>query len=256
MVGRCFLIFLIIFILVIGGCSNSEKLLLQDKESNSQIKYLKEQLLKEQQEDRSLSLKIEYLNTEVNTLKEVNEELISSSKQESNKHIEENKKLYTIIAILNEKNKNLKAMINSISSTNDKKTLFLYVPDDNAEYLQSIPVNIKEDANQLINQLLSYYSKILIDFNVKLIDIKIENSIAYVNLSREYNQHGKGNICDTARLLLLDSIVNTLCLNDTLNIRKVNLFSDGVSTEHIAPMLTGGPFEATPYRLKTQVGGN
>ena len=94
-------------------------------------------------------------------------------------------------------------------SYKSEKLIELYVPDDN------ISKWVVEEKN-VVNS------------------IKIENKIAYVDLSKDFDDSQTGS--SAAVKVKIYSIVNTLCLNECFNVDGVKFLIDGKEVETIGPM--------------------
>lgn len=78
----------------------------------------------------------------------------------------------------------------------------------------------------------------------KLIDIKVEDSIAFVNFSREMTDNHWGG--SAGESMTIGSIVNTLALNEGIGIEKVQILIEGEKIETLAGHIdTSVPLEPT-----------
>lgn len=88
------------------------------------------------------------------------------------------------------------------------------------------------------------YFKTLPD-KTELIDVKVEDRIAYVNFDKSLDEKvtgAYGTSCGSG--LLLYSIVNTLVLHESFNIDKVQIVLDGEKIMNLGPFAMEFPFEA------------
>ena len=76
--------------------------------------------------------------------------------------------------------------------------------------------------------------KCCIPKDTKVNSIKIENKIAYVDLSKDFDDSQTGS--SAAVRVKIYSIVNTLCLNECFNVEGVKFLIDGKEVETIGPM--------------------
>jgi spore germination protein GerM len=97
---------------------------------------------------------------------------------------------------------------------------------------------------ELINGPVFEQNKQTIPDGTKLIDIKIEDKIAYVNFSRELTENHWGG--SAGESMTIGSIVNTLALNEGTGIEKVQILVNGEKIETLAGHIdTSIPLEPT-----------
>ena len=109
-------------------------------------------------------------------------------------------------------------------SYKSEKLIELYVPDDN--------IDISELKNVIT--ALKDTEKCCIPKETEVNSIKIENKIAYVDLSKDFDDSQTGS--SAAVKVKIYSIVNTLCLNECFNVDGVKFLIDGKEVETIGPM--------------------
>ena len=114
------------------------------------------------------------------------------------------------------------------------KAIELYVPDDNISkwVIEEEKVDISELKNVIV--ALKDTDKWCIQKDTKVNSIKIENKIAYVDLSKDFDDSQTGS--SAAVRVKIYSIVNTLCLNECFNVDGVKFLIDGTEVETIGPM--------------------
>ena len=114
------------------------------------------------------------------------------------------------------------------------KAIELYVPDDNISkwVIEEEKVDISELKNVIA--ALKDTDKCCIPKDTKVNSIKIENKIAYVDLSKDFDDSQTGS--SAAVRVKIYSIVNTLCLNECFNVEGVKFLIDGKEVETIGPM--------------------
>ncbi len=127
---------------------------------------------------------------------------------------------------------------NNQDVTDEKKVeAILYFSDENAEYLNGEERELgKLTAEALLNGLIegpkNDANRRTIPDGTKLIDVKIEDGVAYVNFSKELTEkHWGGSTGETHTIF---SIVNTLALNPELNIDSVQILVEGETIETLA----------------------
>lgn len=124
----------------------------------------------------------------------------------------------------------------AITGTEEGYIKLLY-PDSNVEYWlieeKKLPIEPKAVVEELIRNKNNQIPK-----ETKLLDIKIENGIAYVNLSKEFETLSNG---DTVGWINIHTIVNTLTLNKSLNIDYVQLLLEGEIEQFIWDTITDKP---------------
>lgn len=114
------------------------------------------------------------------------------------------------------------------------KTIELYVPDDNLSkwVIEEEKVDISELKNVI--EALKDTEKCCIPKDTEVNSIKIENEIAYIDLSKDFDDSQTGS--SAAVKVKIYSIVNTLCLNECFNVDGVKFLIDGKEVETIGPM--------------------
>lgn len=122
-------------------------------------------------------------------------------------------------------------------STTNKEYIKLFYPDANVEYWLIEEKELAVDPSVVVNELIKNKNN-LIPTETELIDIKIENNIAYVNLSKSFENLSLG---DTGIWINIYTIVNTLTLNENLNIDYVQLLIDGEIRQFIGDTITVKP---------------
>lgn len=113
----------------------------------------------------------------------------------------------------------------------------LYFSDENAEYLNAEERELDElTPESLINALIEGpkedANRKTIPDGTKLIDVKVEDGVAYVNFSKEFKENHWGG--STGETHTIYSIVNTLALNPDLNIDSVKILVDGETIESLS----------------------
>ena len=119
-------------------------------------------------------------------------------------------------------------------SYKSEKLIELYVPDDNISKWVVEEKNV--DISELKNVItaLKDTEKCCIPKETEVNSIKIENKIAYVDLSKDVDDSQTGS--SAAVKVKIYSIVNTLCLNECFNVDGVKFLIDGKEVETIGPM--------------------
>lgn len=118
--------------------------------------------------------------------------------------------------------------------TNDNIKIFK--ANNNLTKLEA--VNSKENDNTLesiIRETIKMNSN-CINQNTKLFDVKVKNRIAYVNFSNEFDDPNTNS--SSAAEMKINSIVNGLCLNKSLNIDGVKFLINGEKILTIGPIST------------------
>lgn len=122
----------------------------------------------------------------------------------------------------------------------------LLYPDANAEYWlveeKKLPVDVKAVVEELIQNKNNHIPK-----ETRLLDIKVENRVAYINLSKEFEKLSNG---DTVGWINIHTIVNTLTLNEALNIDSVQLLLEGQIEQFIWDTITDKPIPANVKLMK------
>ena len=113
----------------------------------------------------------------------------------------------------------------------------LYFSDENAEYLNAEERELDElTPESLINALIEGpkedANRKTIPDGTKLIDVKVEDGVAYVNFSKEFKENHWGG--STGETHTIFSIVNTLSLEPNLNIDSVKILVDGETMDSLA----------------------
>ena len=85
---------------------------------------------------------------------------------------------------------------------------------------------------ELINGPAFEQNKQTIPDGTKLIDIKVEDNIAFVNFSKEMTDNHWGG--SAGESMTIGSIVNTLALNEGTGIEKVQILIEGEKIETLA----------------------
>lgn len=124
------------------------------------------------------------------------------------------------------------------SMSNNVKTIDLYYPDDQAQYLLSSSFELKNDINVILDNLIKY-DKNYFPKNFKIVDCKVQNSIAHVTLNDTLDSLPSRG--DLMIYLNIEAIVFTLCLND-LNIESVKFYVENKETNLIGPVCIDDPF--------------
>lgn len=122
-------------------------------------------------------------------------------------------------------------------SEGEKAKAVLYFSDENAEYLNGEEREFDElTPEALLNALIEgpkdEANRKTIPDGTKLIDVKIEDNVAYVNFSKELQENHWGG--STGELHTIYSIVNTLALNPELNIDSVQILIEGKVIDSLA----------------------
>ena len=109
-----------------------------------------------------------------------------------------------------------------------------HIPDENISkwVMEEEKVDISELKNVIV--ALKDTDKCCIPKDTKVNSIKIENKIAYVDLSKDFDDSQTGS--SAAVRVKIYSIVNTLCLNECFNVDGVKFLIDGKEVETIGPM--------------------
>lgn len=100
---------------------------------------------------------------------------------------------------------------------------------------------VNSDAITIINELIKipegYFPE-----DIKILGVVIQNNIAYVNLSKEIECSSNGIYRSDHYLEInLKSIVNTLCLNQSLNITSVQFLVEGKADNLLGSMMIYPP---------------
>ncbi|OGO76998.1 MAG: hypothetical protein A2Y23_03195 [Clostridiales bacterium GWB2_37_7] len=122
----------------------------------------------------------------------------------------------------------------------------LLYPDANVEYWLIEEKKLPLDPKAVVEELIRNKNN-MIPKETKLLDIKVENKIAYVNLSKEFETLSNG---DTVGWINIHTIVNTLTLNKNLNIDYVQLLLDGKIKQYIWDTITDKPIPPNAELMK------
>ncbi len=125
----------------------------------------------------------------------------------------------------------------SNNSTINTDYIKLLYPDANVEYWLIEEKELVVDPAVVVNELIKN-KKNLIPTETRLLDLRVENKNAYVNLSKEFEKLSLG---DTAIWINIHTIVNTLTLNKNLNIDYVQLILEGEIREFIGDTIADKP---------------
>lgn len=106
---------------------------------------------------------------------------------------------------------------------------------------KKLPIDPALVVNELINNSNSKIPK-----DTKLLSLEVKDNIAYVNLSKEFED--MTNLGDMGIWQIIYSIVNTLCLNESLNINSVQLLLDGKIEQFIGDTITDKPISQNYYK--------
>lgn len=125
-------------------------------------------------------------------------------------------------------------------------TINLYFSDADARYLRVESIQMtnpspKSVLQQLIKGPASKNLFATMPDDITVIDVSVEEGIAYVNFSKEMGEAINGNYgTSTASQFLLYAIVNTLALNESLEIDQVKILVEGADIE-LGPFGKIGP---------------
>lgn len=108
---------------------------------------------------------------------------------------------------------------------NDIASFYIFSPDSQAYYWLIDEIDLENDLEVVIKYLIAS-DKNLISSDVKLIDYKVHNKIAYINLSANFENFDKG---DLVMGVNIQTITNTVCLNNfnDQEIEGVSFLLDG-----------------------------
>ena len=122
----------------------------------------------------------------------------------------------------------------------------LLYPDSNVEYWLVEEKKLPLDPKAVVEELIRNKNN-MIPKETKLLDIRVENRVAYVNLSQEFEDLSNG---DTPGWINIHTIVNTLTLNESLNIDYVQLLLEGKIEQFIWDTITDKPKPSSTELMK------
>lgn len=117
----------------------------------------------------------------------------------------------------------------------DTSTFYFFYPDTQAMYWLIEEVELENNLEKVILELIKS-DKNLISSDVKLISCKVENKIAYLDLSSNFEDFSKG---DLVMIVNITTIANTLC-NNKFSIGEIDAISfllDGKATSFEGSLL-------------------
>lgn len=135
----------------------------------------------------------------------------------------------------------------SEDTTSSDKIVTLYFSDSEAMYLVGEERTVSEITPEiLINELIkgpkNPENNRTIPDGTKLLDVKVEDKIAYVNFSKELKDNHWGG--STGEIHTVFSVVNTLALCNELDIEEVQILIEGQTVETLAGHIElGEPFK-------------
>lgn len=131
--------------------------------------------------------------------------------------------------------------INTSTKSNDEimteNDIIFYVSNDDITGWETYNKNVNGDLIDIIEQL-KLDEKSFIPKETKVLGIEVNNRIADINLSSEFDEPESN--ASTPVSYKIKSIVKTLCLNKNLNIDGVRFLINGEYVKSIGPMLTEG----------------
>lgn len=133
-------------------------------------------------------------------------------------------------------------LVSCTNNTSNENTLNLYVADSNVSTLKLHETNIpKANLEEIIPETIKL-NESCFNQDTKVLNVMVKDKIAYVDLSKEFDDPNTNS--SAIALLKVFSIVNSLCLNKSLNIDGVYFLIEGVQQEVVAGMGVngGGPF--------------
>lgn len=124
------------------------------------------------------------------------------------------------------------ASSNNVSASSRK--IELYVP--NKTFTKWEVKEEKVDISDIGNVIKELKDSNLccIPKDTKVNSVKIKNNIAYVDLSKDFDDSQTSS--SAATIAKIYSIVNTLCLNECFNVNGVKFLIDGEEVETIGPI--------------------
>ncbi len=133
--------------------------------------------------------------------------------------------------------KNNEKTSNEGTGSNKSKniTLDFYVPNNNADGFDIVQKDYEEiDLVKIVQDSIldsdSSYKE------TKVLGVEVKDGIAYIDLTSEFFDDNNSNSSAGARAKVY-SIVNTLCLNESLDIQEVRFLKEGVAPETIGPLM-------------------
>lgn len=120
----------------------------------------------------------------------------------------------------------------SISLSDEYEYIKLIYPDSDIRYWLIEEKVLNVDPQIIMNEIIKSEAN-MIPKDTKLLGITIKENIAFVNLSKEFETSANG---DTVILININTIVNTLCINDILGINKVLFLVNGEQPQLIGPV--------------------
>lgn len=128
-----------------------------------------------------------------------------------------------LIIVSTIKENNQTQVLNGDVKDSDKSIIKLIYPDSGFEYWLIVEEELIADPSVVINELINNPNT-RIPKETQLLSFEIIDNIAYVNLSKEFAELSLGDNVISANL---QTIVNTLCLNEDLNIDAVQFLIEG-----------------------------
>lgn len=112
---------------------------------------------------------------------------------------------------------------------------------DNSNHNWSVEKKmLPADAELIVNELIKSKNN-LIPKDTKLLSFEVKDNIAYVNLSKDFEDIT--TLGDNGIWKNIYTIVNTLCLNESLHIDSVKFMLDGKEEQYIGSTITSEPIK-------------
>ncbi|MGD9676780.1 MAG: GerMN domain-containing protein [Vulcanibacillus sp.] len=110
------------------------------------------------------------------------------------------------------------------SDSNNTDYIKIYhLNDEGTGWMTTVQKDLPADPEIIINELITNEIT-FIPKDTKLLSFEVKDNIAYVNLSKEFENMSLG---DFNIWISIYTIVNTLCLNEELNIDSVQFLIEG-----------------------------
>lgn len=129
------------------------------------------------------------------------------------------------------------------SETANSKYAGIYVWNPTSSKLVEEKSDVdKNDFNKIISEIIKRNTN-CVNKNTKVLDVKVTDKVAYINLSEEFNDSNTNS--STAAIYKINSIVYELCLNNPAQIDGVRFLIEGKMQEAIGPVSTDVPLSST-----------
>jgi len=138
--------------------------------------------------------------------------------------------------------------VKQVNNNEEEDFIKFFIPDRYAMYwlIEEKPIH-NNDLKAIVNEVIKHKNSRIAE-GTKLLSIEVKDRIANVNLSKEFNSYNLGS-CGT--LCSIYTIVNTLCLNESLGIDGVKFLIEGKSVKTIGECIGDNVIAANAKLLPT-----